>query len=163
MQSDSEPKSKSRKKRDSHQLQQLGERLLALSPEQLDALALPNELSEAVRFANTLKKHGAIRRQKQYIGALMRGVDPDPIREALNQLDQAKDKEVRTFQLAERWRNELIHGGDERFSEFITQFPGTDAQHLRQLIRNAKKETDTRPSKKSSKALFRYLMEIMKT
>jgi ribosome-associated protein len=75
--------SKTKKKQQMHELQRLGETLVSLTPAQLDALALPEELSQAVREAWRIRSREARRRQIQYIGRLMRAVDPDPIRAAL--------------------------------------------------------------------------------
>ena len=78
--------SKTRKKKEAHGLQQLGEQLVALNPGQLEAMDLPEELLEAVQAAQKIKRHGARRRQMQYIGALMRQVDPQPIESALQRI-----------------------------------------------------------------------------
>ena len=80
---DTEDKSRTRKKKEDRALQHLGEQLVALSPAQLATLELPEELRTAVEFARKIKTHGARRRQLQYIGALMRHIDPQPIKSAL--------------------------------------------------------------------------------
>ena len=87
-----EQKSKSQIKREMKALQKLGEKLLGLSPNQIKKIKIPQELKEAVLFAKTLKKHEARRRQLQYIGALMRNTDPEPILQVFENLDQVKKK-----------------------------------------------------------------------
>lgn len=87
---DREPKSRTQKKKEDRALQLLGEGLTALPPEQLATLELPEELAEAVAAARNIKSHGARRRQMQYIGTLMRHVDPQPIREALERLKKRR-------------------------------------------------------------------------
>ena len=78
--------SKSARKRAYLALQQLGEELVTLRESELQALPLDEDLREAVMEARRIKAHGALRRQKQYIGKLMGRVDPEPIREALKRL-----------------------------------------------------------------------------
>lgn len=75
--------SKSKRKQEMVDLQALGEQLIRLPLQQLDKIPLPHELLEAVQIARSLKSHEALRRQKQYIGKLMRAVDPELIKQAL--------------------------------------------------------------------------------
>ena len=78
--------SKSARKREYLALQKLGEELITITRSDLDRLPLDDALREAVRDARELKAHGALRRQKQYIGKLMRDIDPEPIRVGLQKL-----------------------------------------------------------------------------
>jgi ribosome-associated protein len=78
--------SKSAKKREYLALQKLGEELITLRQSELDSLTLEDELREAVMEARQIKAHGALRRQKQYIGKLMRHIDPEPLRLELARL-----------------------------------------------------------------------------
>lgn len=80
---DSKP-SKSARKREHLALQELGEKLIALNEAQLESLSLDDGLVSAVRGARQMKARGALRRQKQLIGKLMRRVDPEAIRAALS-------------------------------------------------------------------------------
>ncbi len=80
---DTEYKSRTRKKNEDRALQRLGEQLVALPHGLLETMALPDELLTAIEFARKIKGHGARRRQIQYIGALMRHIDPQPIETAL--------------------------------------------------------------------------------
>lgn len=84
--------SKSAKKREYLALQKLGEELIGLKESDLEKLDLDEDLLEAVREARTIKSHGALRRQKQYIGKLMRHIEPEPIREGLASLQSAKGR-----------------------------------------------------------------------
>lgn len=83
---DTEYKSRTRKKNEARALQHLGEQLVALPFGQLETMELPDELLAAIEFANKIKSHGARRRQIQYIGALMRHIDPKPIETALKRI-----------------------------------------------------------------------------
>ena len=76
-------KSRTRKKNEDRALQRLGEQLVALPFGQLETMKLPDELLTAIKFAREITRHGARRRQIQYIGALMRHIDPQPIKTAL--------------------------------------------------------------------------------
>lgn len=79
-------KSRTRKKNEDRALQRLGEQLVALPSGQLESMELPDELLTAIEFARKIRKHGARRRQIQYIGALMRHIDPQPIETALDRI-----------------------------------------------------------------------------
>ena len=78
--------SKSARKREYIALQKLGEELVTLKQSELESLPLDENLREAVLEAQQMKAHGALRRQKQYIGKLMRHVDPEPIRAEMAKL-----------------------------------------------------------------------------
>ena len=78
--------SKSARKREHLALQKLGEELITIRRSDLDSLPLDDALRDAVREAGEIKAHGALRRQKQYIGKLMRNIDPEPIRAGLQKL-----------------------------------------------------------------------------
>src|SRR6266853_751685 len=97
-----EKPSKTELKRVMHELQALGERLIGLNPEQLAAIALPENLHEAGEQARRITKHEARRRQLQYIGRLMRDVDPEPIREKLKVWDGVSIEETARLPRSER-------------------------------------------------------------
>jgi ribosome-associated protein len=78
--------SKSARKREYLALQKLGEELITLKQSELDRLPLDDALLEAVMEARQIKAHGALRRQKQYIGKLMRHIDPEPLRSEMAKL-----------------------------------------------------------------------------
>ena len=88
---DKDYKSRTQKKNEDRALQRLGEQLVALSSSQLESMELPDELLTAIKFARKIRKHGPRRRQIQYIGALMRHIDPQPIEAALDRI-RSKDK-----------------------------------------------------------------------
>ena len=103
--------SKSARKREDLELQQLGERLLALPIDVLDAIELDARLREAVLEARGISARGALRRQKQYIGKLMRHTDPEPIRRALDRLGSEDRRRKAVFREAERWRDRVATEG----------------------------------------------------
>ena len=155
-----EDKSKSERKREVTALQELGERLLELSQEQLNNIRISQELQDALILAKTLKSRGARRRQMQYIGVLMRRIDPEPIRLMIHEIDKGQKHKAREFQQLETMRNSLIDGDDTVFEEIIRHFPDVDILRLRQLVRGARKEKKENKPPKQSRSLFRYLREL---
>jgi ribosome-associated protein len=155
-----EDKSKSERKREVTALQELGERLLEFSQEQLNNIGISQELQEALVLVKTLKSHGARRRQMQYIGVLMRRIDTEPIKQAIDDMDRGQKHKARAFQQLERMRDSLIEGDDTMYEEIISLFPDADIQRLRQLTRSARKEKKENQTPKQSRILFRYLREL---
>ena len=155
-----EDKSKSERKREVTALQDLGERLLELSQEQLNNIRISQELQDALILAKTLKSRGARRRQMQYIGVLMRRIDAEPIRLMIHEIDKGQKHKAREFQQLETMRNSLIDGDDTVFEEIIRRFPDADILRLRQLVRGARKEKKENKPPKQSRSLFRYLREL---
>jgi len=153
-------KSKSQRKREMTALQELGEELVRLNEEQLAKLPLTDELREAIRAARAMHARGARYRQMQYIGRLMREVDPAPIKELFDALQNKRNQATALLHRAEKWRDQLIAGDSEVLEEVFIVSPATDRQHLRQLIRNAQKEEAAGKPPKSSRELFRYLREL---
>jgi ribosome-associated protein len=153
---DEEFVSRTRKKREVEALQKLGAGLVELPPAQLDAMALPGPLDAAVREAQRITSREARRRQLQYIGKVMRSVDPEPVRAALAAITgKSAAARARQRQL-ESWRERLI--ADElALTEYAGLHPDADLQALRVLIRNARKEiAESRPPR-AQRELFRML------
>ena len=156
-----EKKSKSQVKREMTALQKLGEQLAGLTEDQIRKIELPEELREALLFAKTMRKHEALRRQMQYIGTLMRDIDPEPVERAIDTALHGHRVQQRVFQQVEEWRDELLKGNDAILEELIDRFPAADHQHLRQLTLNARKEIVQNKPPKSSRTLFRYLRALL--
>ena len=154
-----EPPSKSQRKRDMHALQEMGAALVALPPERLGRIEMPEDLRAAIREAQRLSRHEARRRQLQYIGRLMRDVDPAPIREALDAVNGASAVETARQHRLERLRQRLLE--DETvLTEIGAAHPGADLTRLRQLRRGALHERDAGKPPKNFRELFRKLREI---
>ena len=160
MQDDQERPSKTQRKRQMHELQALGERLVALNGEQLGAIGLPEDLRAAVAEASGIPRHEARRRHMQYIGRLMRGVDPEPIREKLAAWDGVSREHSAKLHLAERWRERLLED-EAALAEFLREHPGADSQRLRSLVRAAVAERDAARAPRNYRELFRLLREII--
>jgi ribosome-associated protein len=160
MDEDEEIVSKTQRKQAMHALQDLGQALVKLSPQQLGQLHLPDPLAEAVNEAKRLKKHEAVRRQMQYIGRLMRQVDAAPIQAQMDAWRGESAQDTARLHQLERWRERLL-ADDDALTEFAGERPGIDTQELRNLIRNARKETELGKPPKNTRALFRALRDIM--
>jgi ribosome-associated protein len=148
--------SKTRRKKEMHALQKLGEELVNLPPARLEKLSLPEALREAVMDARRFNGREALRRQMQYIGRLMRDVDALPIAEQLAAWRGESDQETARHHQLERWRERLL-ASDEALTEWLAEHPGSDSQQLRTLIRNARQEAVQGKPPKSGRELFRLL------
>jgi ribosome-associated protein len=156
---DQEIVSKTRKKREMHELQTLGVALVALSESRLKEMALADELLEAVLEAKRIRSHEAKRRQMQYIGRLMRDVDPAPIRSRLAEIEGHGARAAARHRRLEAWRERLL-ADDGALTEFGAAFPGADLQALRTAIRNARKEQKEGRPPRAFRELFRVLKDI---
>jgi len=154
--------SRTEKKNEAEDLQKLGGKLVKLSNAVLNDMNLPEELYDAVKFAQTIKSHGAIKRQMQYIGTLMRRIDSAPIQEAIDQIEQGSHHKAASFKEIETWRDELISGNKTLMEEILKDCPDADRQQLSQLVRNAVKEKASNKPPKAYRILFRYLTSIKK-
>jgi ribosome-associated protein len=155
---DDEILSKTRKKAQMHALQKLGVELVELSRERIASMQLPETLVEAIRAAQRITAHEGRRRQMQYIGRLMRDIDPAPIQERLDAWRGQSKAEVARQHGMERLRDKLI-ADDAALTEFAQNHPDVDLQALRNLIRNARKEaTEGRPPK-SYREIFKVIRD----
>lgn len=151
--------SKTKRKQAMTELQDMGEELVKQGNSRLAELNLPEELLTAVQEAKRITSNGAIRRQMQYIGRLMRDIDVAPIKAKLDAWSGNSKAEAARFHRMERWRERLI-SDEAALSEFIGEYPATDAQQIRTLIRNARKEAEAGKPPKSSRALFKLIREV---
>lgn len=134
--------SKSDLKRESTELQKLGESLLTLRSDLFESLQLPDKLVDALHEAGRITNFEGKRRQMQYVGKLMRGLDETQqaaVRSALDEQQRGSARETLALHEAERWRDTLI-ADDEALSQWLARFPDTDAQQLRSLVRQARKD-----------------------
>lgn len=156
---DLEPLSKTRKKQQMEALQELGEELAELPADGLKRVDIPEHLRDALQEARRMTSHGAKRRQLQYIGKLMRDIDPEPIRAALANLRGESAVEVARMHRLERLRTRLMED-EKTLSGIADAFPGADLQHLRALRRSALKEHEAGKPPRSYRALFQCLKEL---
>ncbi|GAB4289320.1 MAG: ribosome biogenesis factor YjgA [Thiohalomonadaceae bacterium] len=153
--------SKSQRKRDAHELLDLGAALVELAPQQLAEIPLAEEVLAAVKEARSITTHGARKRQLKYLGKLLRQADDAPIREALERLQGRHALTVAHHHQCERWRDRLIAEGDAALTELLDEFPHADRQQLRQLMRAAQTEQAKDKPPQSARALFRALRELI--
>lgn len=134
-------------KKESDALQKLGEDLLTLRAELMTKLDLPDKLVEGVAEAKRITNFEGKRRQMQFIGKLMRKLEPakwDEIRAALEEQHMPSAKETLVLHQAEQWRDRLI-ADDDAVGQWLNLSPDTDSQNLRALVRQARK--DAKPEK----------------
>jgi len=155
-----DPVSKTRRKKEMHALQSLGEQLVELPAERLAGLDLPERLRDAIDEARRVPTFGGRRRQMQYIGRLMRDVDPEPIRERLDALRGASARETALHHATEQWRERLLES-DAALTDLVRDHPGADLQALRTLIRNARREREQQRPPRASRELFRIVRALL--
>ncbi|RQG54972.1 hypothetical protein IPC224_14035 [Pseudomonas aeruginosa] len=158
-----EEKSKSQIKRELHALQDLGERLTTLQPQLLERLPLTDPLRKALLEAPKHKAHIARKRHIQYIGKLMRDQDVDAIVALIDQVDSSTRQYNERFHALERWRDQLIAGGDAALDAFVGEFPECDRQHLRGLVRHAQHEAAHNKPPTAARKVFKYIRELDET
>ncbi len=145
--------SRSARKREALAAQDLGRQLTLLSAEQLARLPMAAALLKAITDYQRFPSHGAKRRQLQFIGRLMRDADTSAIQAALDLIQAHSAQAKSRLHQAERWREALL-ANDSALTEYLDQYPGTDVQALRVLIREARKDRD--------KTAFRNLLRFVR-
>ena len=134
--------SKTELKAQSAELQALGEQLLALRPSLRERLALPTRLQDALAELARIKDFEGRRRQSQFVGKLMRQLDEPAlaaIRAALDEQQRGSAAETLLLHTAEAWRDRLL-ADDAALTDWMAEFPHTEAQPLRALVRQARKD-----------------------
>ena len=143
-------------------LQALGQELAALSDKQFKKIVFPEDkLREALEFYRTIpdKKHEARRRQMQFIGKVMRDIEPDSLQAQLEAMKNTDNEEKRKHHQAEQWRDRLLED-PKKATDFLNDY-ATDAQRLNQLIRAAKKARELNKDKGEARSLYRALYEAI--
>ena len=143
-----------------HALQDLGAELVELPEERLAAVELPEPLVDAIQQARRIRDFEGRRRQLQYIGKLMRGVDEEPIREKLESWKAGPRAETARFKRVEEWRERLI---SERtaLEAFAVEFPQADLTRVHDLVESVHRERAAGRPPKSYRALFQLINEAM--
>ncbi len=152
--------SKSQLKRDSQHLIDVGEEILKLSHEDIRSLQLPDELDVAVTTALKIKSRSGLKRQRLYIGKLLRSMDSEAIETQLRKIQHRHDTNTAHFKRLEKWRDSLIDNNKTTLNEVISRYPETDRQHINQLIRAAHQEKQRNKPPAASRKLFKYLREL---
>ncbi len=152
--------SKTARKREQHALQDLGDHLIPLKNSELEAIGLNEELLQAVRAASRIKSHGALKRQKQLIGKLMRQADADLVRARLDTLGARDRAEKQMFAKAEKWRDRLLAGGSQALQEFEAAAGASDPE-LRQLLAELAVTINERTETTLKRQVFRRVHAIL--
>lgn len=154
--------SKSQRKRDMKELQELGKKLVDAPDNILENIEIDDNLTNAIILARRLSNNKSKRRQFQYIGKLLSQTETDEIKRVLDSHSQQQHNINKAFHELEACRDKLIKGGDTALDELINKHTNLNRQHLRQLIRNAQREDALRKPPASSRAIFRYLKDNIK-
>lgn len=156
-----EPVSKTRRKKDMLELQDLGQKLTTVPQGLLKKCNLPEELLDAIEeYKRIPDRRGARKRQLQFIGRVMRDIDPEPILQVLDEQGEKAELEKRRFHRLEEIREQLLAGDQAILDQLIEKNPGMEIQHVRQLIRQATKEAADKKSPSASRKLFACLREL---
>lgn len=153
-----EPISKSERKRRAHRLQALGRRLAEHKLEEVAELGLPDALLSAIADYQRFPSHGAKRRQLQFIGRIMRDMDPDALQEALDRLQGESAASRYEFHQLERWRERLLEEPDA-LTAFMAEHPDVNAQQLRHRVAQVHAAATDEQRRTAYRALFRFLRE----
>lgn len=151
--------SKSQRKRDAHVLQDIGTQLVALSAEQIKRIDMPENLRIAITEAQRTRSHEGLRRQMQYVGKVMRGIDTAPLTEALDAIHGRSARAVAREQMLERMRERLI-ADEQVLGDIAAQWPGADLTHLRTLRRNVLRERELNKPPRAFREIFRVLRQL---
>jgi len=150
-------KSKTQLKKEADDVQTLGVEIAQLPKQKITSLSLPDDAKEAIIFYQHIKKNSAKRRQAQYIGKILRGLDLSQVIEELNVIKNISKLRIKLEHEAERWREKLI-SSPAALDEFINQYQ-PDISNLNQTISNARKESLTDKKSKNYRNLYRLILE----
>ncbi|MFT4171178.1 MAG: ribosome biogenesis factor YjgA [Rhodocyclaceae bacterium] len=151
--------SKSQRKRDMDALQDLGAELVALPVDRFKKMDVPEALRDAILEMHRITKHEARRRQMQYIGKIMRGVDPAPLRAVLDEIKGVSAAATAHLHRLERQRERLLED-ESVLTEIGDAYPDADLQRLRQLRRNAIKEREQNKPPRAFREIFQILRAL---
>jgi ribosome-associated protein len=154
--------SKSQLKREMTALQKLGEELINQSHERVKSVPMPEEVRDAILMCQSIKDHEGRRRQLQFVGKKMRNLEPEEIALIQRTIDSwkgASKAETAALHALEKKRDKLL-SDDQALTELLNQYPQLDAQHLRALIRNARKEHAENKPPKAYREIFQILKAL---
>ena len=151
--------SKSQRKREMTALQKLGEELVAAARDRVKRVPMPEDVRDAILECQQISDHEGRRRQLQYVGKKMRSLEEHEVAAIQTAVDSwrgASKAETAALHLIERQRDRLI-ANDNALTELRTEHPDIDVQHLRTLIRNARKEQAEQKPPKAYREIFQLL------
>ncbi|UIN23248.1 ribosome biogenesis factor YjgA [Herbaspirillum frisingense] len=154
--------SKSQLKREMDALQKLGESLVAEPRDRVKRVPMPEDVRDAILECQQIKDHEGRRRQMQYVGKKMRTLEPDElaiIQKTIDSWHGASKAETAAMHALERRREKLL-ADDQALTELLDRHPEVDAQHMRTLIRNARKEQAEHKPPKAYREIFQILKQV---
>lgn len=154
--------SKSQLKREMTALQKLGEDLVAEPRDRIKRVPMPEDVRDAILECQQIKDHEGRRRQMQYVGKKMRTLDEDElaaIQRTLDSWNGLSKADTAAMHALEKRRDKLL-ANDAALTELLGQHPELDAQHLRALIRNARKEHAENKPPKAYREIFQTLKQL---
>ena len=146
-------------KKQMQDLQQLGEAIASLPADRLDKLKIEDRLRDAIGELHRTRSFEGKRRQIQYIGKLMKHENPEPLREAVASYRVGSATDTLALHQAEYWRDQLL-AADDALANWVKEYPATDVQQLRSLVRSARKEK-LEPGERHGRA-YRDLFKVVK-
>jgi len=156
--------SKSEVKRQMHAKQALGKTLTELSDKQLSLIPIEDEkLLGALRETRRITSKNALKRHMQFVGKLMREVDPEPIEAALESMRRPAREANEAFHQLEQLRDDVLAAGAPGAELVMSRWPEADRQQLRQLILQHQREQQKSKPPAASRKLFRYLRELLES
>jgi ribosome-associated protein len=156
--------SKSELKRQSNELQKLGEQLIAEPRDRVKRVPMPDEVKDAILMCQTISNHEGRRRQLQYVGKMMRTLDEEEvavIQRTIESWKGASKAETAALHALERRRDKLL-ADDGALTTLLEEHPELDVQQLRTLIRNARKEQAENKPPKAYREIFQILKDLNK-
>lgn len=161
MEDENQYKSRTEKKKEAQELQRLGLELAQLPVPQLERIQIPEKLRTALIEGKSITSNVAGRRHRQFVGALMRDVDPEVVRLALLEAETQAPVECEAENEVQKWIDRLLTDDAVEMEALLAEFPGLDRQRLRQLVRNINKgeKTGTSKSRQTLEELIRTAMD----
>jgi ribosome-associated protein len=156
--------SKSELKRQMSELQKLGEQLVAEPRDRVKRVPMPEDVRDAILMCQTITNHEGRRRQLQYVGKKMRTLSEDEVAVIQRTIDSWKGSskaETAALHALERRRDKLL-ADDKALTDLLSEHPELDVQHLRTLIRNARKEQAESKPPKAYREIFQILKDLAK-
>jgi ribosome-associated protein len=154
------PPTKTELKRQARAVQELADRLVSAPADLVERLALPEKLADAIALARRITGGGALVRQRQFVAKLMRGLDLEPLRAALDSHADVARLDAARFRRAERWRDRLVEGGEAAIAEFVAGF-SVEREELERLVATAREERRAGRATGAGRRLFRRVQEVL--
>ena len=152
--------SKSQRRREALAVKSLAARLIDLSPPLLARVPLEDTVRSAILEAQRIRSNVARKRQLQFVAKLLRRTDPEPVEQALEDIEQMARQATARQHRAEAWRDRLLADGDPALGELMSLRPNSDPQVIRQLVRTARQEAERGKPPAAARKLFRALREM---